>query len=367
MTARTDVRQVLLIVNPLRRADASGAPRQPERWREHLRDFGWNPVVLTAEQPPPVRTRHQAVRGLFVPDSYVVRWLPKALVEGRRLLGRTKVDAMLSSSPLDTCHLVALGLRRRAGVPWLADFRDPWIGNPFSPPRPGWARRVNRRLERRVVGGADIVTCVSEQHRSELRDRYPAARVEVLPNGYDPIDLEGIEPAPGPEEEVTLVHTGSFYGVRTPELLLSALHLLPDNVRLHLIGGSSPAVEEMVDRHDLDGRVVVTEPLPHREALARSLGADVLVVVPGADQALPAKLYEYAATGKPVLNVGPATSATGRAIEEWKIGSSAETPEAIAAAVQSIGPVDQPPDLQEYERRAITERLAGLLEDLCVS
>jgi glycosyltransferase involved in cell wall biosynthesis len=361
------VRQVLLIANPLRRADDSGAPRQPERWRDYLPDFGWEPAVLTAEQPPPTRTRHEVVRGFFVPDSYVVRWLPKALLDGRKLLRERRFDAILSTSPLDTCHLVALALRRSAELPWQADFRDLWIGNPFAPPRPRWADALNRRLERRVVRTADLVTCVSEQHRAELTERYPGVQLEVLENGYDPADLEGLEPIRNGAGELTLVHTGSFYGLRTPEILLDALQHLPAEFCLYLVGGSTETVDRMVEDRRLNGRVVTTKPVPHREALAHGLGADVLVIVPGDEAALPGKLYEYAAMGKPVLHVGPAESATGRRVAEWGIGRSAETPEEIAAAVQALKPVEKPAGLAAYDRRAITAQLAGLLDRLCES
>ena len=361
------MRHVLLIANPFRRADDSGAPRQPERWHDYLPEFGWTPVVLTASQPPPAKTRSESVRGLFVPDSYVVRWLPKALVEGRRLLRGETFDAILSTSPLDTCHLVALGLQRGRELPWIADFRDPWVDNRFAPPRPGWAEKLNRSLERRVVRAASLVTCVSEQHRAQLQARYPGLDSEVLENGFDPADFEGLEPVRGEDGQLTLVHTGSFYGLRTPEALLDALERLPENVRLLLLGGSTEMVEEMVQSRRLNGRVVTTGPLPHREALARALGADVLVVVPGDDGALPGKLYEYAALGKPVLNVGPADSATGRRISEWGIGRSAETPEEIAAAALALGPVERPAELAAYDRRTITERLAGMLDRLCES
>src|SRR5207302_1335379 len=217
----------------------------------------------------------------------------------------------------DTCHLVAFGLRRNGAPPWLADFRDPWIGNPFSPPRPRWAEALNRRLERRVVRAADLVTCVSEHHRTELEERYPGVDVELIENGYDPADFEGLEPVRNGAGELSLVHTGSFYGVRTPQLLLDALERLPENVRLFLVGGSTEMVDRMIESRHLNGRVVTTKPVAHREALAHGLGADVLVVVPGPDAALPGKLYEYAAMGKPVLHVGPAESATGRQAAEW--------------------------------------------------
>jgi len=363
---RFSMHHVLIVANPFRRADSSGAPRQVERWVRHLPEFGWKTTVLSSPFPPPAETRSPAVRGVFVPDSYVVRWLPRALRDGARLAREQRFDAILSTSPLDTCHLVAHGLRRRVDAPWLVDFRDPWIGNPFAPPRPAWAERLNRALERRVVPRADLVTCVSDLHRSELCARYPGITVELLPNGYDPGDLERIEPMPSPPGTVTLVHSGSFYGVRTPHLLLEALRLLGDDVRLLLLGGSTPDVEAMVEREGLAARVIATKPLPHREALAYCKGADVLVVVPGADGALPGKLFEYAAMGRPILNVGPSSSATGKLIAEWGIGASAETPEEIAHAVRTLEPV-QPPDLSAYDRRTLTGRLAGLLERMCAS
>lgn len=133
------------------------------KWCQYLRHNDWEPVLLTgpfhndtrclpvegvrvvgraADGPsrpvPPWKIWRQCVQGFLVPDPYVVRWLPWGIRQGQAILQQETFDAIVSTSPLDTCHLIGLNLMRRFKKPWIADFRDPWVNNPSAPPRPVW-------------------------------------------------------------------------------------------------------------------------------------------------------------------------------------------------------------------------------------
>jgi len=367
-----------------------------------MRDYGWQPTVLTGpfhygatcapldgvkvvgrvrpslSQPiaAPKAWKTYA-RKLLVPDPYVARWLPLALMQSRNLIREDRFDAILSTGPVHTCHLIALTLSRHLRKPWVVDFRDPWVDNPGAPPRPPWIDSLNRRLEARVVRSGTLVTSTSPVHLEEMRKRYPdcADRLVFLPNGFDPHDLEGAKPIRFSQSIFNLVHAGNVYGSRTAllERLLEAFIQLPADIHLQLLGAKCEEVDDLVERYQLAERVKVTLPQPHEVALGCCLGADMLVLIQGGRFAIPGKVYEYAATGRPILHIGPNSSSPGQVIAQWKIGRSVERVEDIVAVILksrdeirnsfSLSPVD----LSRYSRQHLTAELVGHLNRLIYS
>ncbi len=396
-------RRLLIVANPCPPSGSNGASMRVRKWCEHLPAFGWQPVVITgpfqdparcapltdveilgASPSPSVPTTQRAgtveplglgpwlARRWIVPDSYVLRWLPRigSLLDTVRQAG--PFDAIVSSSPLDTCHLVARRLQRDLQIPWIADFRDPWIGNPFTAPRPWLAEAVNRWHERRVVSRADRVTCASPVHLSEMRHRYPrqADHFGYLPNGYDGRAMPAPRPARPAGGLMTLIHAGTLYGARTPATVLDAMAELPSSVQLHFIGGASPVLEQDIQRRRLSDQVTVTPPLAHDQALALMSAADALVVIPGAAYAIPGKIYEYLATGRPIIHVGPRDSAVAHLLADLRVGRTVQDTAGVLDAVRSLLvdrsaiPSGSPPGLERYDRRTLAGDFAALLDHL---
>ena len=90
-------------------------------------------------------------RWVAVPDPYFA-WVGPAVLKGREILRRERFDAIFSSSPRPSVHLVAAILAEHAGVPWLADYRDPWSTYQFR--RVPDAARTARRTGARGLGAA---------------------------------------------------------------------------------------------------------------------------------------------------------------------------------------------------------------------
>ena len=150
--------------------------------------------------PGPMRLANEAWRRavplIFFPDDQVF-WLPGAVRAGLEADARNPVDVVFSSSPPITSHLAAGRISGRIGVPWVADFRDPWIGNAFAPPLPAPYRAVQRRMERWIVSKAARVVLATGRMVEQYADRYPglADRFVHLPNGYDLAELEAVAAA----------------------------------------------------------------------------------------------------------------------------------------------------------------------------
>jgi glycosyltransferase involved in cell wall biosynthesis len=258
----------------------------------------------------------------LLPDSYA-GWSRRAAAAAARRIARGGVDAVLTSSPPDSAHLAGFELRRRFALPWIADFRDPWIGLRFRDPPTAWHRARQATMERRVLEGADMVLAASRTHADDLtrqtvappgaRERLVVRRLEHLPNGFEP-EAGGeriIDPASA-GDHFTLVFTGTMSLMPDTEVLLEALHDLlaqrPEarrRVRAKLAGPFDSGYQDRATALGLTGIVEFTGPRPHAATRALQRQADLLVLWKprgaGYRTMVPGKLYEYLDAGRRVL------------------------------------------------------------------
>lgn len=361
---------------------AAGVVRSADaqRWRARLHGADRVDALYDADtyggEPHPLSK-------LIVPEPLAVAWAPFARRKALRLHRERPFDAVITTSPPESAHLVGRALRRR-GVAWVADVRDAWTFEPLRPRFPTAAqRRLDERLERRWLSSADAVVCVSEPAAADLRARGIADAV-VIANGWDPPqgDPRTSEPTGLLDpDRVSLVYTGRFGGYgRDPRALVEALERLareaPDAAgKLELVV-AGPLTEDEATLFATDvapARVVLAGSLPRERALALQREADALLLVaqPTRSQLLNIKLFEYMASGRPVLALAAGTEA-GRVVSE--IGGEsvrADDPEAIAASLARLakGPPDPPPPsaLAPYTYPAPAERMAEVVEDAIAS
>jgi glycosyltransferase involved in cell wall biosynthesis len=261
--------------------------------------------------------------------------------------------------------------------------RDAWTFEPLRPRFPtAVQRRLDERLERRLLGAADAVTAVSRPAADDLRSRV-GARVELVPNGWDPelapspdgADLREAERRLDPER-TSLVYTGRFgsYG-RDPRPLVEALGRLasshPDHAaRLELVvaGPQTDAELELLRTDVSPARISVVGSLPRRRALALQRAADALLVIaaPGRTQLANLKLFEYLAAGRPILALAGGTEA-GRIVSE--AGGEVVRADDVAAIADALArlvsdPRDPPAEslLRHYSYPAVAERMAAAIE-----
>jgi len=258
----------------------------------------------------------------LLPDSYA-GWSRRAAAAAGRRIARGGVHAVLTSSPPDSAHLAGLELRRRLGLPWIADFRDPWIGLGFRDPPTGWHRARQTAMEQRVLEGADLVLAASRTHADDLARRAAAAvgapehlalrRLEHLPNGFEPeASREETAEAAVPADHFVLAFTGTMSLMPDTDVLLEALHDLlarrPEarrRVRAKLVGPFESGHADRATALGLTGIVEFSGPRPHAATRALQRRADLLLLWKprgtGYRTMVPGKLYEYLDAGRPVL------------------------------------------------------------------
>lgn len=259
---------------------------------------------------------------VFLPDARV-GWVPFAAARAHNLLEQGSFDAMVTTGPPHSAHLTGLLMRRIHRTPWLIDLRDPWTGIDYYEelPMTAAARAVDGWLETLVLNNADAGTVVSEAMGRELLSRAPIS-LKIVPNGFDPADFEGLDARPSADRFV-IGHVGSLNMARNPEVLWKALAELraPERMpalRIALTGNVEPAVLSAAAEYGL-GHLIDTFPfVPHAAAVERMRRATMLLLsvnqVPGDDGIVTGKLYEYVASGRPVLGIGPPAGDAARVL-----------------------------------------------------
>jgi len=260
---------------------------------------------------------------IFIPDNRV-GWLSFAFLAIRRERKRHKFDMIFSTSPPFSTHLVGLIAKLILKKPWVVDFRDLWVLHPHTRPATKFHLRISKYIEHKVLKFADKIITVSEPFREDLKKTYPDVspeKFEVIPNGYDSDDFEAKNDG-NEDEKFSIGHIGSLrmYSGRTPYYFLTALADLKKEVpelveeaSIFLVGAidrpSRRIIDEIVLKFNLENTVHYTDFVSRKQAMSYMKSFDVLLFLPiesykgcGSSRGtIAGKLYEYLATGKPIL------------------------------------------------------------------
>lgn len=279
---------------------------------------------LLGHLPAPVALlARKAKRAALSPDEQVL-WARRAAAEARRLHAAAPFDAVLVTSPYHSAQAVGETLAG-AGVPYVADFRDPWTLNPLYAERFAATRALERRMERRCLAAARAVVYTNEVVRERVVETFSdlglAAKARVVENAYDEEDFDrSTRPL---ARTFLLVHAGNLYAARDPRPFLEGIGAFlaarPDArsvARVEFLGVAEGDLAGEIRRAGLEAIVSFRGFVPHAEALVRLCEAAVLVLITGlaaeTDLFVPGKVYEYLGAGRPILAMVPAESATGR-------------------------------------------------------
>lgn len=284
-----------------------------------------NPVVRRLQEND---LSHRLLHRFFEPRKVEWTYPAKRLLDQLDFSG---FDLILSCSQPHCNHLLGSYLKRRTGKPWLAYFSDPWTDNVYANFRSEKILDYNRRLEGEVIRDADSVMFTTEEMKNLVMKKYPAewaGKCGSLPHSFVPEWYE-LEKAPleVKKAELTLIHTGHFYGPRTPLPLLDALtrlnvkRPLAGRLEVRLYGTMEKQYRDYIDANLADV-VTVRAPIPYLQSLAAMRQADYLLLVdaPLAGKTesvfLPSKLVDYLGSGRPIIGITPRQGASARVLSE---------------------------------------------------
>ncbi len=285
------------------------------------------------------------------PDKYI-GWLPNAARQGIKIVKENKIDFILTTAPPHSLFLIAVIIKKFTAVKLVLDFRDPWALSRWD--KGNFVRYyLEHWLESFVLKRADLMLFVTENLRDEYIKNYSKMPIEkfiLFSNGYDPDDFPS---APLKETSKTdiirFVHLGTLYKKRNPMHLINALGALKASgsfqkisVRLEFIGSIATELNWLPDKIKqlgLGDMVSFTPPVSFKKSIETMYAADVLVIIqPGTDLQIPAKMFEYMYTGKPIFAVAEPDSASDRVIVAGNLGkmAPADNPQKIEQSLREM-------------------------------
>ncbi|MFO7888726.1 MAG: glycosyltransferase [bacterium] len=313
----------------------------------------------------------------FIPDAKI-GWIPFAVHKGKQILKQESPDIIMSSSPPPTVHLIAKRLARYSGIPWIADFRDPWTEiHYYNNKRTVITRRIDKHLEKSVIDSASHLTCVSKNFLQML----PLKKENtIIPNGFDEDDFKILTEVP---DKFIITYMGSLNKNRFYREAFKKIKLFLDNnkksssaIELDFIGGVSEKVKKYLKKLFYEYKSIHFRGyLPHKEAVQKIKNSTILLLfLEKADDYrghIPGKLFEYLATGNFILGIGEKGDAQS-IIERTRTGKIISDPDLFYKILEdtfSGWKQGKPlhPDFQEinkYSRRKLTEKLVNVIDSL---
>lgn len=425
-------------------AGGSGAQRIIN-FARYLPQFGYEPVILTVENPPEgnididllekvspdlkvVRTRtfepdnfddpkltlknftlknfkNKMIRNYFrffdftlIPDEKI-GWVKRSVKRGIKLIEEDNIEAVITSGPPYSTHILGLNLKQQTGIKWIADFRDGWTQ--FSPHFQPHLKRFlkhEEKMEKKVIEGADAVVAVAENILKGFAEKYPDCkeRVHLITNGFESEDFSLAEKfsdkkledyfASLDKTQMLIVHTGSLYAQRNPCDLLKALkELYADNalphsaVKVLLVGSFDRTVREMLADSAYKEFVKVHNFVSHRDSIQCIMRSDLLLLIVDnvavSDRIYTGKIFEYLGSGKPVIALSPLNSPAASLITKagtgkvFKYGDIDELKKELLSAYELFkkGALKTSPEtkfISSFERKKLTGRLAEILGEI---
>ncbi len=314
-----------------------------QRWLKfvkYMRDFGWEPIVYTPENPEypetdkslfkdipegmsliktPIWEPYNAYKKLlgqkkeekinaaflsekkknrtlenisvwirgnfFIPDARKF-WIKPSVAFLKNYLRNHPVDMVISTGPPHSMHLIAMPLAAHFRITWLADFRDPWTNIDFYKDLKlsGWADARHRRLEKEVLQRADAVTVISESMASDFYRIMPR-KYEVITNGFDPGDIDQNIPVIH-DSKFSIAHIGTLVSTRNPISLWQALkellveeNGLANDLEIKLVGKVDFQVTSSLEEYGLSQFVRRIDYMPHDEVVKCQRQSQVLLLI----------------------------------------------------------------------------------------
>jgi glycosyltransferase involved in cell wall biosynthesis len=413
------VKHVLVVAFHFPPESSSSGVLRTSKFVRYLPEFGWKVSVLTVDSRAyaqtddslmkdvptsidVIRTPYLQLHRLFsigrwypsafaIPDTWS-GWYPYAVRAGLRHCAQSPIDAVYSTSPHATAHLIAQSIARRLHIPSIVDFRDPWYEMPPEPGKTWLMSQTSRILESMVVRRARYVIASTPEFCRTMQERYPKidpARIVCIPNGYDNADFSGLgTPVDNKSDRLVMVHTGNINSLfRDPRSLLDAIgrqirggRLAAKEILLRFLGpgdySQHASLKDCIARNGLQESVQFVDRIQYAECVRIMTEADLLLLLqasPDTVSLVPTKLYEYLRVRRPILALiwRGATSAVleslgggwscdpssdaqldaclDQLLKSWRAG------QLQAHATQSQG-------IQRYDRRHLTCELAKRLD-----
>jgi len=319
------------------------------------------------------------IRGnLFIPDARRF-WIKPSINYLTNFLINNPVDIIISSGPPHSTHLIAMELQKRFQIKWLADFRDPWTNIDFYKDLKltEWADNKHKALERAVLKNTDMVLTIGNQLKKELL-ALGSKEVEVVENGYDPEDFP-INSSLELDTDFTIAHIGTFSPSRNHEILWKVLKKIcneneafDNKLKIKLIGNIDFSVLKSISNFGLENHLKKLGYISHNDVINEQKKSRVLLLMvnntPNSRGIITGKVFEYMASNRPILVIGPEDGDLANIIRQTNTGfvtgfdNEIKLEESILKLFKNKENFDS--NLKMYSRENLTKKLSSILDKM---
>ncbi len=344
-----------------------------------------NSGFLSEKQKPKLSEKIAVwIRGnFFIPDARKF-WIKPSVKFLAEYLRKNKVDAIVSTGPPHSMHLIAMKLKQKLNIPWLADFRDPWTNIDFyeNLMLTKVADKKHHYLEKQVLQNADCVVTVGETMKNELAEGLSGKKFVVITNGFDDEDL-----FPGEiilDKKFTIAHIGTLVPSRNPVVLWKVLSeilkenkLFADDLEIKLVGKIDFSVSNSFKNSGLEKFVKKIDYLPHSDAVKFQQQSQMLLLLSNktknAKGILTGKFFEYLSVKRPILAIGTPDGDMAKILDETNSGKISDFNDEKTLKKNILDFYEkyksgnlkcESTGIEKYSREELTKKLAILLESL---
>ncbi len=346
-------------------------------------------AVLTQQQNKSFKSKimHWLRGNIFIPDARI-SWYFSLVREAERIIKTEDIQAVLVSSPPHSLQLAGLKLKKKFSLPLIADFRDPWTDIYYYKDlkRLKLTRMIDAYLEKKVLRRADRVLTVSPALKRLLESKTPIAKCSVIYNGFDETDFK--KALPREQISYTIGYVGNFSANQNCPVLWRVLKKIlelnsafRESFCLEFTGKIHSDIVRSIKENGLKSFTQFNDYKPHSEAIEDMQKASVLLfVIPDTENnegILSGKLFDYLASGTPLLSVGPPEGDAAHILSDSEAGAiyGFKDKEGLENRVRQLFSAWQENRLNEfmperskikkYERREMAGQTARLLDALC--
>ena len=323
---------------------------------------------------------------LFIPDARCW-WIKPSVRFLKKYLDKNPVDAIISTGPPHSMHLIAKELHKKFNIPWIADFRDPWTDIDFFSELKLTKRSLNKhhKLQYQVLTEANKVVTVGWDWAKGL-ENHGAKNVAVITNGYD-FNIEEKLTKTELSHDFTMSHVGIVGAARNATRFWEALGdiIKEDKIKdfsnllkIRLIGQVDNSVIESIKKNNLENNVEIIPYIPHEKVIIEQSSSQVLLLFinnsPNAKGIMTGKIFEYMASGRPILAIGPTDGDTAIILDKTQSGIIVdfEDKEGIKEVIVDLFNRFKGNQLvtkknkvvENYSRRALAKEYVNLIEEI---
>ncbi|MBN1637284.1 MAG: glycosyltransferase [Deltaproteobacteria bacterium] len=287
---------------------------------------------------------------ISIPDP-LIYWVPSVVSAALRMYSSKPYDVIFTTSPPHSIHFAGLALSRRLKVPWIADFRDPWVDNVYFKTLKGTIRiATDSWLEKAVITSCSRVIANTGPNRNKLLKRYGSfvsdSHILTITNGFDKQLIDTV--IPRQFDKFTICHTGVYYSIMEPYFFFESVarwlnsrqdkNSIMKSIQILMVGTNESEMKPILEKLSLNELVHFIPRVSHEKAISYAKSADLLLVNLGfgdKDKAqgwIPLKLYDYLGCRRPILGILPEGGAASKLIQQTKSGYVISSPDHQAVA-----------------------------------